>query len=140
MTNVFNRLMNAYYQLLNGNVNVPVYRIDAPSTATDYVVIRPESETDLSNNANFVTSPVIITEVVTRFGSGELINDTAAHDIDGLIANLLCPTPSTHGLAQSAGLQIVSVKREGQTILGEDDGSYRYYRIITRVTHRILQN
>lgn len=139
MVNVSNKLMNAWYSLLNGNVNVPVYRVDAPPDATDYVVIRPESNSDRSNNSKFGTSEVIITEVVTRFDSAELINDTAAHDIDSLIANLVLPTPSNHALPVQGGIQVVSIKRQDQQTIPEDDGVNRYYRVITRNIHRVTQ-
>lgn len=139
MISVLNSLLNSWYQLLNGNVNVPVYRVDAPASATDYVVLRVESESDASNNSRDVTNPVIITEVVTRFDSGELINETAAHDIDGMIAGLLFPTVGKHNLQAQGGIQITSVRRTDATILSEDDGSYRYYRIVTRNLHRVLQ-
>lgn len=139
MISVLNSLLNSWYQLLNGNVNVPVYRVDAPASATDYVIIRVESESDASNNSRDVTNPVIITEVVTRFDPSELINDSAAHDIDGMIAGLLFPTVGKHNLQAQSGIQITSVRRTDATILSEDDGSYRYYRVITRNLHRILQ-
>lgn len=139
MVNVMNGLMNAWYALLSGNVNIPVYRVDAPPDATDYVIIRPESNTDRSNNTKFGDSIVIITEVVTRFGSGESINETAAHDIDSMIANLVLPTTSKHNLPPQGGFQVVSIKRQDQQYIPEDDGSYRYYRVITRNIHRVYQ-
>ena len=139
MINVITRLMNAWFALLNGNLNVPVYRIDAPETATDYVIIRPESESDNSNNSSFVTAPVIITEVVTRFGSGELIDEVPSFDIDTQISQLLHSDASFHNLPAQQGIQIVSVKRQSSTYLPEDDGSYRYHRVITRNIHQISQ-
>jgi hypothetical protein len=139
MINVLNPLMTAWYSLLSGNVNVPVYRVDVPGDATDYVIIRPESDSDRSNNTQFHSNAVIVTEVVTRFGSGELINDSAAHDIDGLIANLVLPNTSTHSLPVQAGIQVISIKRQNIQTVAEDDGQYRYYRVITRNIHRIRQ-
>lgn len=146
MINVLNKVMDSWYALLNGNLSIdgttiPVYRVDAPSDAPSfYVVIRPESSTDVSNNHSFVTNPVIISEVVTKFPSGELIRDDIAARIDSLIANLISPTPSSIGLSAQSGIQIVSVKRSEETYLPEDDGSNRYYRIITRNTMRVKQD
>lgn len=139
MINVKNSLLNAWHSLLYGNVNVPVYRVDAPPDATDYVIIRPESNSDRSNNTKFGTSEVIITEVVTRFSSEELIDETAAHDIDTLIANLVLPSPSNHALPVQSGIQVVSIKRQDQQTIPEDDGVNRYYRVITRNIHRVTQ-
>ncbi len=139
MVDVMNRLMNAWASLLDGHVNVPVYRVDAPPTDTDYVIIRPEASSDRSNNVKFVNTLTIITEVVVRFESGELINETAAHDIDGLIANLVLPNPPNHNLPVQSGIQVVSIKRQDVQYIPEDDGVNRYYRIITRNIHRVEQ-
>lgn len=139
MVNVGNKLMNAWYSLLDGNVNVPVYRVDVPPDVTDYVIIRPESNTDRSNNTRFGTSEVIITEVCIRFDSAELIDETAAHDIDTLIGSLVLPTPSNHALPVQSGIQVVSIKRQDQQTIPEDDGVNRYYRVITRNIHRVTQ-
>lgn len=139
MVNVKNSLLNAWSQLLSGNVNVPVYRTDVSPDVANYVVIRAESNSDRSNNTRFGTSEVIITEVVTRFASSELIDETAAHDIDTLIANLVLPSPSNHALPVQSGIQVVSIKRQDQQTIPEDDGVNRYYRVITRNIHRVTQ-
>jgi hypothetical protein len=146
MINVSTKILDAWYSMLNGQLSidgtsVPVYRTDAPQDAPAfYVVLRVESSTDRSTNSSFVTYPVLISEVVTRFSSGELIRDDIAASIDSQIATLIKPTPSTIGLTAQSGIQIVSVSRNDETYLPEDDGINRYFRLITRNTMRIKQH
>lgn len=138
MKNVTGLLLTAWYQLLSGNISVPVYRTDAPPEEEgNYVIIRAESVTDNSNNQKFVTNPVIITEVVTKFKAR--IDDGLAAEIDSEIGELVKPTSATNGLPAQAGISISDVRRENSTYLPEDDGTYRYNRIITRNLHRVLQ-
>ena len=88
MINVTNRLLKAWFELLDGNLSVPVYRYDAPATETgNYVLLRIESDSDDSNNQRFVSTPVVITEVITKFST--MINDSLAGEIDEEIGELL---------------------------------------------------
>lgn len=138
MKNITGLLLNAWYDLLNGNISVPVYRTDAPVTEEgNYVLIRVESSTDHSDNQAFVTDPVVISEVITKFRAA--IDDGLAIEIDNEIGVLLKTTTATHNLPQPAGIQIVYVRRENATYLPEDDGTFRYNRIITRNLHRVVQ-
>jgi hypothetical protein len=146
MGSISNKIMDAWYALLNGNLSidgtsVPVYRGDAPSDAPNYYyVIRFESSRDNSTNHSFVKNPVVITESVSRFGAAELIRDDIAPRIDALVDTLVKPTPSTHGLPAQSEFQIVSVRRAEASNLTEDDGTYRTNRLITRNYHRIKQD
>jgi hypothetical protein len=138
MINVTNKILKAWHELLNGNLSVPVYRLDAPiSEDGNYVLLRVESDTDVPNNHKWVSTPVIISEVVTRFAT--ITDDSMAGDIDSEIAELLYDSPSQHNLPSQDGVQIVSVKRRDQTYLPEDDGSNRYLRLIVRNVHRVEQ-
>lgn len=138
MRNVTGLLMNSWFELLNGNISVPVYRVDAPPTEDgNYVLLRVESDTDSSNNQNFVTNPVIITEVVTRFAAR--IDDAMAGDIDNEIGILVKSRSSTHNLPAQTDIQIVDIRRLNATYINEDDGTNRYHRLITRNLHRVVQ-
>jgi hypothetical protein len=138
MINVTNRVMRAWYTMLNGNISVPVYRVDAPASEEgNFVLLRVESETDRTNNAKFVTNPVIITEVVTKYKVA--IKDGDAADIDSEIATLLFPSIGQLGLPAQSDIQITEVKRTNATYLPEDDGTFRYHRLITRNNHRVVQ-
>jgi len=139
MINVTNRLLKAWFELLDGNLSVPVYRYDAPATETgNYVLLRIESDSDDSNNQRFVSTPVVITEVITKFST--MINDSLAGEIDEEIGELLYPTtPGHHALPMQDDIQIVSVTRRDATYLPEDDGTNRYLRLVTRNVHRVEQ-
>lgn len=140
MMNVANKVMAAWYQMLNGNISVPVYRVDAPPEERgNYVLLRVESETESSNNHQHVTKPVLITEVVTR--DHVRIDDSVAADIDGEISGLLYGPggPSDIQLPQQDDIQFSEVRRSNATYIQEDDGRYRYYTIATRNVHRVVQ-
>lgn len=136
--NITNKIMKAWYEMLNGFISVPVYRVDAPASEEgNYVLLRVESETDNSNNDKFVTNPVIITEVVTKYKVA--IKDGDAADIDSEIATLLFPSVGQLGLPAQEDIQITEVFRTNATYLPEDDGTFRYHRLITRNRHRVVQ-
>lgn len=144
MINVSNKILKAWFELLNGNVivnsvTIPIYRTDAPATEEgNYIIIRVESETDNSNNQKFVTNPIIITEIVTKFRT--IIDDGLSAEIDSEIGNLLFPTvPGVHALPQQDDIEISQVIRQSSTYLPEDDGTFRYHRLITRNYHRVVQ-
>lgn len=138
MKNVLGRLLTAWFELLSGNISVPVYRTDAPPEEEgNYVLLRAESDTDNSNNQNFVTNPVIITEVITKFAVR--IDDGLAPDIDDEIGVLLKTNSATHNLPAQPGIAVIDVRRTNSTILNEDDGDRRINRLITRNIHRVLQ-
>lgn len=138
MINVTNKVMKAWYEMLHNNISVPVCRVDAPASEEgNFVLLRVESETDDSNNSKFVTNPVIITEVVTKFSAA--IDDGLAGEIDGEIAILLFPSVGQLGLPLQDDIQITSVVRQNATYLPEDDGTFRYHRLITRNRHRVVQ-
>lgn len=136
--NITNAVMKAWYELLNGNLTVPVYRVDAPASQEgNYVLLRVESESNRTNNSRFVTNPVVITEVVTKFAAA--IDDGVAGDIDSEIADLLFPLVGQHSLPPQDDIQITDVIRANATYLPEDDGTFRYHRLITRNLHRVVQ-
>jgi len=138
MINVSTRILKAWFELLNSNLSVPVYRYDAPRTENgNYVLLRMESDTDTPNNHKFSNNPVVITEVVTRFET--MIDDAVAGNIDSEIAGLLYTSPSVHNLPAQSDIQIVYVQRRDATYLPEDDGENRYFRLITRNIHKVVQ-
>lgn len=138
MRNTAGLVMNSWYELLNGNISVPVYRMDAPPEQDGhYVLIRVESDGERSNNQAFVTNPVIITEVVTKFRAR--IDDGLAIEIDSEIGVLLKTNAATHNLPSQDDIEIVQVRRLNATYINEDDGTHRYHRLITRNLHRVVQ-
>jgi len=130
--------MNAWFELLNGNHTLPVFREDVPASVEgDYILLRVESDTDTGNNHKFISSPVIVTEIVTKFKT--IIDDSKAGDYDEQICGLLYSSPRQHRLPAQPGIQITSVQRRDSTYLSEDDGVNRIRRLITRNVHRVEQ-
>lgn len=140
MINVANKLMNAWYDLLNGNLSnsVPVYRYDAPTGYTgNYVLLRAESENEAGNNQRDVSNFVIITEVVTVFDT--MIDDSVAGGIDSEISILLSDSPGKINLPVQDDISVTDIRRSNSTYIPEDDGVHRYLRIVTRNVHRVEQ-
>jgi len=84
-----------------------------------------------------VTYPVLITDVVTKYDVR--INDEDVFTIDSEIGTKVSSTAATHNLPVQTGIEIVSLIRQQQTVLPEDDGARRVNRLITRNIHRVLQ-
>lgn len=138
MINVAHKILTAWSQLLDRNISCKVYRTSVPASETgNYVVLRMESETDRTNNSRYVTAPVIITEVVCVFKT--MIDDSVAPGIDSEITELLFSSPAQHNLPPQDGISITDVRRLNATYLDEDDGTFKYHRIITRNIHRVQQ-
>lgn len=139
MSNEAFKTRKAWFELLDGNISVPVYGGDVPKEERGHhVQLRVESDIDGSNNQTFVSNPVIISEVVTRFET--MIDDGVAPGIDREIKVLLFPIdPAHHALPVQDDIQIVSVQRRDATYIQEDDGSDRYLRLITRNVHRVIE-
>lgn len=136
--NIVSKVLKAWYELLNNNISVPVYRMDAPATEEgNYVLLRVESETDARNNARHVVNPVIITEIVTKHQV--VIDDSIAPGIDDEICELLFASTRQHNLPVQADIQITDVRRANATYINEDDGTNRYHRLVTRNVHRVAQ-
>lgn len=134
MINVTNKLLKAWYELLSGNISVPVYMIDAPASEEgDYVLVRPESGTKIPNAHAYRSQPVIIVEIVTR--NKTMIDYTTAGDIDTGIGQLVYDDPATHNLPAQDDIQISRCEKGDQTYLPEDDGTNKHNRIITRWLH-----
>lgn len=138
MINVINPLMKSWYELLNDNLSVTVYRTNAPmSEKNDYVIIRFESESEGHIKLGLWTKPVVIVEVVTRHKNA--VTDATANGIDSEISNLYRSLIGNNLPGQS-GIQIANVYKQNVVGLDEYDGSEYLYRHITRYSHDIFQN
>lgn len=143
MINTMAKLMNAWYDLLDGNLTynnqaVDVYKEDTEEeTSLHYVLLRAESETDDSNKRSFANESVVVVDIVTTF-SGR-VDRSVAENIDGQIGALILTDPRTSGLSAQSGMQILNVTLENTAYLTEEDETNKYYRKISRFSHRILQ-
>lgn len=134
MDNVSKIIRQAYYDALNGNISVSVYKEDvAIDEKGHHVIIRIESETDGSHKAGFVTNPVVITDVVGVFGSS--VDPDEVDDIDSEIRAIL--KGDVNATLVSSGVLISNMTPKTSESFSEDDGSKKYYRKITRWVQRI---
>jgi hypothetical protein len=142
MRNVTGKLMDSWWDLLNGSLDnsVPVYVESVPGNAPDnYVILRSEGETEVEkNNKTWIKEAVIIADIVTSFPSNELINTSVVDGIDNEIGVLLMTSPyHSHNLTAQSGMIINRVEDETTQYLQEDDGEKKYYRKLTRYNHLI---
>lgn len=134
--NVGNKILKSWYDLLNGEISVPVYRVNAPPSAKwNHVIIRKESETETWIKSAFIKNPIVVVDIVTKFHT--VINDSIVDEIDSEIDELYVTLPGRNNLPEQDGIQISLVKKEQTIYLDEDDGTNKIYRHITRYSHAI---
>lgn len=135
MNNVSKQIRQAYYDALNGNISVNVYKEDVPETeGGHHVVIRVESETRGGHKKGFITNPVVVVDVVGVFTNS--VDPDVVDDIDDEVRAIIKPDVNTRTFNVS-GIQISNIKAESSSLLREDDGTQAFYRKITRWTQRI---
>jgi len=138
MINAQNPLMKAWYELLSGNISVPVYRTSAPlDEKGNYVLIRFESENEDHIKLGIWQRMVVIIDIVTRFKN--TVTDESANIIDGEISGLY-RSLTGNNLPEQSGIQISNVYRESVRGLQEYDGAEYYYRLVARYSQSIFQN
>jgi hypothetical protein len=129
-------IRQAYYDALNGNISVSVYKEDVdPAETGNYVVVRLESTTGVPNNQSFITRPVVIIDIVTRFSN--VINPDTVEDIDQEIKTVLKPLVTS--VIQLDNVQLSGMSTGEVNYLTEDDGTDKYYRKIVRYQNRIVE-
>ena len=140
MINTMNPLLNSWFSLIGGALGTTSVFISesVPESYTGhYVELRCEGETEDDTKHSFRSDNVVITDIVTQFNMA--IDKTFAESIDGIIKNLVRPTPGSIGLPAQSGIQILSVIPETTTYLEEYSSGKKYYRKIVRYKHRIIQ-
>ena len=136
MINTTGSLVTAWYNLLNGNVGVDVYKEDAPEKPDDhFVLIRAEGGSSANTKQSFADETIIITDIVTVFENN--IDRSVAESIDNTICGLILPTRQS-GLTNPSSVQIQNVKREDFGYLTEE-GTKKIYRKISRWAHYVHQ-
>lgn len=144
MRNPGREILKSWYTLLNGNIfynsqPVPIGRTDIGSEVSGhYVLLRIESSTTRNTNSSFDSFPVMIVDIVTQFVNK--IDDTVVFDISTEIDRLVFVDPSHQGLPNPQGFQIVSVTKQNETVLPEDNGATpKINRLVSRYSHRVLE-
>lgn len=137
--NALYQIKTAWYQALNGQISVPVYKDAVPLTESgNYVYIRAEGSTDRElNNSIFLRSAVIVVDIFTKFAT--IAQSKTAYDIAQEIDDIIMTSPNSYGLSL-ADFQITQLTVQSETELYEDDGSEKTFRVIKRYEHFINQN
>lgn len=146
MIATMDKLGDSWFDLLDGSLSyngkeVKVYDPDTPedldSSATvseHYVVIRAESETEVSNKKTYAFNTIMIVDIVTVFQNN--INRKVCEDIYGQIVGLVFSKPGRNNLSEQTGMQILEVKVDN-TIYRDEAGDQKIRRKICRFSHRI---
>jgi len=130
-------LLKAYADCL-APMPIPVYQVSVDSGELgDHIVIRVETENDLSNKQTFVTNPIIIVDIVTKHVGA--IDASVVEGYDDLLRGLIWPTRRTTGLEPWEGTQIAQVRFDGANYLDGFDGTRYEHRKITRLYNRLNQ-
>ena len=145
MINTMDKLVNAWYALLNGaltynSLPVGVFQEDVPEdTEGHYVILRAEGETGVSNKRSFALDSVVVVDIVTVFQNN--VDSSVANNIDNQIAGLILTSPGVNGLSAQSGFQILNVTMETSSYLREyDNGSETaIYRKVSRYRHLAYQ-
>lgn len=132
-------LKTEWYQALNGNISVAVYKDAVPITQSgNYVLIRSEGATsgDLNNSA-FFQSAIIIIDIFTKFAT--IANSKTASNIAQEIYNIIVLSPNSFSISL-LNHQITQITVQSENELYEDDGAEKIYRLIQRFEHILNQN
>lgn len=131
-------LKTEWFQLLNGQLSVPVYKDAAPISADgNYVLIRSEGSTNTdTTNSGFFRSAIIVVDIITQFPV--IGNSKTAYDIAQEISDLAILSPNSFGITLP-NHQITQITLQSEDEIYEDDNSEKLFRLIKRYEHFINQ-
>lgn len=136
MRNEIHTLLGAYYRCLNGSTSVSVFQGSVPiDHRTDYILLRAESDSDVSNKTYFAANPIVVVEIVT-FHDAQ-IDTSLVESIDDQVKRLLFPTRRTTGLGSFDDMQVVNVRYLDSFYDESFDGQKYVHRKICRFNNRI---
>lgn len=106
-------IRKSFYESLNGNLSyssadVPVFDEVSDGSSDLYVILSTQDASEKSTFSHFSHDAFILLDIVhkTTYSSTKDAIDTVA----GQILDILKPTPSSVGLVQQTGIQIMSLK------------------------------
>lgn len=104
-------LRTAVFQMLNGNISIPVYdeKKRIGSNAKIYALLSTQQETDENPSDAFITLSSIDIEIIHR--SDFEVTKDSIDDISTEILEILIPTPTSDGLIVQNLFQITNVRR-----------------------------
>lgn len=146
MIAAMDKLGDSWFDLLDGSLSyngkeVKIYDPDVPedldpstTVSEHYVIVRAESETEVSNKKTYAFNSIMIVDIVTVFQNN--IDRKVCEDIYGQIVGLVFSKPGRNQLAEQTGIQILEV-RVDNTIYRDEAGDKKIRRKICRFFHRI---
>jgi hypothetical protein len=137
--NALYQIKTEWYQTLNGQLSVSVYKDAVPITETgNFVLLRAEGSTDRElNNSAFFRSAILVVEIFTQFPT--IANSKTAYDIAQEIDDLVMLSPNSYGITLT-DFQITQLTVQSESELYEDDGAVKVFRVVKRYEHIINQN
>lgn len=135
---VLYELKTEWFQALNNQLSVPVYKDAAPISADgNYVLIRSEGSTSTEiNNSIWIRSAVIVVDINTEFPV--IGNSKVAYDIAQEIDDIILPFIDIYGISL-ANHNITQLTLQSEDELYEDDNSVKIFRLIKRFEHFLTQ-
>ena len=131
-------LKTEWFQLLNGQLSVSVYKDAAPLSAdSNYVLIRSEGSTNTdTTNSGFFRSAIIVVDILTVFPV--IGNSKTAYDIAQEISDLVLLSPNSFGVTLP-NHQITQITLQSEDEIYEDDNSEKIFRLVKRYEHFVNQ-
>lgn len=137
--NALYQIKTEWYQTLNGELSVNVYKDAVPVTEVgNFVLLRAEGSTDRElNNSAFFRSAILVVDIFTQFPT--IANSKTAYNIAQEIDDLIMLSPNSFGITLP-DFQITQLTVQSETELYEDDGAEKIFRVIKRYEHILNQN
>jgi len=138
-------LRYAIYNALSGNVsynsaNVPVYDEKKKVSSTDniYILLSTQQETSDNTFSAFMNNSSIDLEVYHKTGSE--VSKDIMDDVSNTILEVIFPTPSTVGITQPSGFEIMNLEMASSiTRTLEVSETQSILRTIIKITAQIIQ-
>lgn len=131
-------VMSSFYTNLQV-LDEPVYKVTAdPNYDGNYVLIRPEGQTMIRSHSCWITTLVIIVEIVTKFN--EVVDTVVCDTIDNAVNAAVLPGISTISISGGVNHNIADVTIGTSTYNTEYDGTNIWYTKATRYEVKVFQS
>ncbi|RFS17004.1 hypothetical protein [Emticicia sp. C21] len=122
MKDATNYILSEFFRVLNGAIShegalVKVFALEQDEADTDNLFIRlyAAHTTEFNTKTNFGSKVSINLDIVNRLTGGER-TEHRVNEVASGIGQLILPTPSSTGLANSTEFQLVNVRSGGPSV------------------------
>jgi hypothetical protein len=139
MINPSRDILKAWFELLveTDPINYPVYRYENPNSESEYIILRMESDRWVPNDRKLIFDSVLVVESIVRVAANAAINDLAAWAMDTEVGQKVFDSAMQHNLPQQNDIRFTDVNMTSRTYQLDADDTYKYFRVISRYTHKI---